>query len=485
MFCSESLATNTETQDNRVTSTEESLRPVEGSTKTKHMSDYVDEMSFGKKTRKSIVQTKGPQKYGMSSKHLNRGPIASTSRAPQIRRPKDLIPVKHNDNKNWKPNQLQTKLQNKPKPKQLKRRLNHLSDDEYEEIVSPKDKAISKNKSEVVEDIEDSEEEDEIEIIKDDNEVCPPPVRPKLTTTIEVVDPENEYICLFCDNTFDEKKSASDHYIIHLPEIDSATDDKTDTDPVVSWISEFLRRQTHLFEEESHETDGQHSYEYDHHFECPICVKIGKMKSLRPKQFRTFWEMKVHFWEHTVLKTVHCVKCELELHNCDYLIARHLNVKHYKELENSDDPLINGLKDNEVKNDLTPEQKTALVNNGFIQLKGYEPLNKLIDNILKQISDKNESFLREKASKEEKKRITLPKLILKPLPLLNFDDVNMVCDYIEKCEPKSSPSSSFVFDSPIKRYKCYHCNGLFENQKEIKDHSISQHKDLPISFTRI
>jgi hypothetical protein len=270
------------------------------------------------------------------------------------------------------------------------------------------------------------------------------------TTTIEMAEPEEtedtnkdlkpEYICLFCDNSFIDSKSAITHLETHFPDINKAMDDYEVTKPVHKWIKNFVSKQFSLFEEmnASNEDicfedsdDLNNSYRY----QCPICVKLEKLKNLRAKRFKNFWELRVHYWEHSCWLPVKCKICrpDYDLPNCDHLIVRHLNSKHHEKLVTSHNEFVKTIIGDKMKNSCSVEQRLAL-EESFITYDRFEILDSHIENTLKMICAKQELKLRLINNCREE----LPEIKLFKLPKIDFDDQNVVKKFLKQFNKNNS-----------------------------------------------
>ena len=99
----------------------------------------------------------------------------------------------------------------------------------------------------------------------------------------------------------------------------------------------------------------------------------------------------------------------------------------------SDETAINRLLGNKVKGHFDEEQRYLLEKN-FIQTNRYEVLDKQIDAVLKEISDEREAQLREQSEKAHNVAIILPKMEIKPLPAIDFENYDQILLYIENTE---------------------------------------------------
>ena len=355
----------------------------------------------------------------------------------------------------------------------------------------------------------------------DDDVVSPKPGTSK--TTIARATPERDsdssdqsplYICFFCDDTFTDRKKAMCHHDSHFPDLEEPEEIHT----VNHWVKRFLKCQFDgkLFEAEE-------EFNNKPHYRCPICVRIGRHKSVTPKNFRQLWEAKAHLLEHSCWTPIKCLTaktddseedCGTKLPNNDHLIAKHLNKEHHEALNNSDNEFICSLIGDQAKNGFPEHTRDALIIDGYIyhETSKGQAIEKQIDKLIELMVKDRERKLRSYAESQyiiEKNsaiKVSLPKVVIKKLPRLNFSDNDMIHQFLLDEEAKSQSqqkpkqcssrkqsnvetvdisSSSDESDSEdMKYYICHYCNEKFIIQYDIKRHIESSHPKQTIRYHR-
>ena len=170
---------------------------------------------------------------------------------------------------------------------------------------------------------------------------------------------------------------------------------------------------------------------------------------MKEKCYKSFWELKNHYWNHSYWTPVKCKLCnpEHELADCDFLIANHFNSRHSQDIHDSKNENIRKLIGNKFKDDFSPEEKKALLDEEFIQYNLYKGLDQHIEQSLQKVVKEHEEYLRDNSvaridGRFERLPVYMPTVSVKRLPRIDFDDEDAVFKYVNKTNRSRSPKAS-------------------------------------------